>query len=89
MAFIVLRRSRNTRSYLLIESYRDDRGKTLKRTLCYLGRELSEENARAARRAFVWWARRYHHDSGGSHEGFLRAKDAYDRALAAWAGRAR
>ena len=28
MAFIVLRRSRNTRSYFLVESYRDDQGKT-------------------------------------------------------------
>ena len=39
MAFIYLRRSRNTRNYLLIESYRDDQGRTRKRTLCYLGRE--------------------------------------------------
>lgn len=42
MAFIVLRRSRNTRSYLLVESYRDSSGKTRKRTLCYLGREHDE-----------------------------------------------
>ena len=39
MAFIVLRRSRNTRSYYLVESYRDDNGETRRRTLCYLGRE--------------------------------------------------
>src|SRR5262245_60277854 len=39
MAFIVLRRSRNTRSYYLVESYRDDQRKTQRRTLCYLGRE--------------------------------------------------
>ncbi|HWY85516.1 MAG TPA: hypothetical protein VNX28_02265 [Gemmataceae bacterium] len=39
MAFIVLRRSRNTRSYYLVESYRDDQGKTRRRSLCYLGRE--------------------------------------------------
>src|SRR4051794_12645761 len=39
MAFIVLRRSRNTRSYYLVESYRDRNGRTQKRTLCYLGRE--------------------------------------------------
>ena len=38
MAFIVLRRSRNTRSYYLVESYRDQ-GKVRRRTLCYLGRE--------------------------------------------------
>jgi hypothetical protein len=39
MAFIVLRRSRNTRSDYLVESYRDDQGRTRRRTLCYLGRE--------------------------------------------------
>lgn len=39
MAFIVLRRSRNTRSYYLVESYRNEQGKTQRRTLCYLGRE--------------------------------------------------
>jgi hypothetical protein len=39
MAFIVLRRSRGTRSYYLVESYRDRKGKSRKRTLCYLGRE--------------------------------------------------
>src|SRR5271169_6562509 len=39
MAFIVLRRSRNTRSYYLVESYRDDQRKTRRRTLCYLGRQ--------------------------------------------------
>jgi len=174
MAFIYLRRSRNTRSYLLIESYRDVQGRTRKRTLCYLGREQdgartldkslahwkqvrealnhdirsargdqrqvlrrrlkateariavisehiarqekraaaaeaerkkrelaieeathwqamerlrrypTEENARAAKRAFLWLAKRHHPDHGGSHQGFLRVKDAYDRALDAW-----
>jgi hypothetical protein len=38
VAFVVLRRSRNTRSFYLVESYRDA-GKSRKRTLCYLGRE--------------------------------------------------
>jgi hypothetical protein len=174
MAFIYLRRSRNTRSYLLIESYRDDQGRTRKRTLCYLGREEdgtdtldkglahwkrirealkreirpargdrkqvlrrrlkavetrialitaeiarqtqraaaaeadrkkreqameeaahwqaierlrrhpTEENARAAKRAFVWLAKRHHPDHSGTHQGFLRVKDAYDRARTAW-----
>lgn len=170
MAFIVLRRSRNTRSFYLVESYRDDQGKTRRRTLCYLGREQdgtdtlpkalahweqvrdqakkevrkarnerrrvlsrrveaadkriavinqymlllaraeaerrkreqqaeetaywqsferlrrypTEENARAARRAFLFLAKRHHPDAGGSHHGFLRVKDAYDRALAVW-----
>ena len=32
-------RSRNTRSYYLVESYRDRAGKDTQRTLCYLGRE--------------------------------------------------
>lgn len=170
MAFIVLRRSRNTRSYYLVESYRDGQGKTRRRTLCYLGREKdgtdtlakalshwqqameqtekelrkakgehkqvlrrrieatrerigviarhmqllahaeaerknreqqaeeaahwqsferlrrqpTEENATAARRAFLFLAKRHHPDQGGSHDGFLRVKDAYDRALAVW-----
>ena len=39
MAFIVLRRSRNTQSYYLVESYRDDEGKAKRRTFCYLGSE--------------------------------------------------
>src|SRR5271166_1348852 len=39
MAYIVLRRSRKTRNYYLVESYRDDQGRSRKRTLCYLGRE--------------------------------------------------
>ena len=168
MAFIVLRRSRNTRSYYLVESYRDDQGKTQRRTLCYLGREQddtdtlakarahwqqvlkqarselriargesrqvirrridataarigvitehlqllrraeaerskreqqaeeaiywqsferlrchpTEENAKSAKRAYLFLAKRYHPDQGGSHHDFLRVKDAYDRALA-------
>jgi chromosome segregation ATPase len=170
MAFIVLRRSRNTRSYYLVESYRDDQGKTQRRTLCYLGREQdgtdtlakalahwkqvrerakrelrkargerrqvirrrieatvtrigvitehiqllarveaerrkrdqqaeealywqsferlrrhpTEQNARDAKRAFLVLAKRHHPDQGGTHHDFLRLKDAYDRALAAW-----
>lgn len=170
MAFIVLRRSRNTRSFYLVESYRDERGKTRRRTLCYLGREQdgtdtlakalahwqeamarsqkelrkargerrqvirrrieatrarigvitnhmhllaraeverrereqraeealhwqsferlrrypTEENARAAKRAFLFLAKRYHPDQGGTHDNFLRLKDAYDRAIAVW-----
>ena len=39
MAFIALRRSRSTSSYYLVESYRDEQGRSRKRTLCYLGRE--------------------------------------------------
>jgi hypothetical protein len=170
MAFIVLRRSRNTRNYYLVESYRDDHGKTQRRTLCYLGREQdgtdtlatalahweqvmkramkelrkargerrqvirrrieatgarirlitehmqiltrveaerrdrqqqaeealywqsferlrrhpTEENAKVAKRAFLFLAKRYHPDQGGSHHDFHRVKDAYDRALAVW-----
>jgi hypothetical protein len=170
MAFIVLRRSRNTRSYYLVESYRDDQGKTRRRTLCYLGREQdgtdtlakalahwekmtalankklskagrghrqvirrriaatamriraiteqielraraeaerrkreqqaeethhwqsfaqlrrnpTEENAKAAKRSFLFLAKRHHPDQGGTHDGFLRLKEAYDRALEVW-----
>ncbi|HJT76631.1 MAG TPA: hypothetical protein VJ739_05470 [Gemmataceae bacterium] len=170
MAFIVLRRSRNTRSYYLVESYRDQQGKTRRRTLCYLGREQdgtgtlpkamahwqrameravkelrkakgerrqvlrrrieatqarigvitrhmqllaqaeagrrkreqqaeeavywqsfeqlrrypTEENVQAAKRAFLFLAKRHHPDLGGSHHDFLRLKDAYDQALAVW-----
>jgi hypothetical protein len=174
MAYIYLRKSRNTRSYVLIESYRDNQGRPTNRLLCYLGREEdgtdtpekalahwkhvrgtlereirpargdqrrvlrcrlkaaeariavisehilkqeqraavaeaerkkrelaieeaahwqaierlrrspTEENARTAKRAFLWLAKRHHPDQGGSHQGFLRVKDAYDRALAAW-----
>jgi hypothetical protein len=39
MAFVTLRRSRNTRSYYLVESYRNEQGRPSTRTLCYLGRE--------------------------------------------------
>jgi hypothetical protein len=174
MAFIVLRRSRNTKGYYLVESYRDQEGRSRKRTLCYLGREEdgtdtldravahwrrvhdrcckdirktqgarkdvlrrrravavarirlltdllaeqarraaaaeaerkrrerqaeeaalwrvfdqlrldpTEEHARAAKRAFLTLAKRHHPDQGGSHQDFLRLKDAYDRALTAW-----
>jgi hypothetical protein len=170
MAFIVLRRSRNTRSYYLVESYRDAQRTTRRRTLCYLGREQdgtdtlvkalthweqvkkeamrelrkvrgerrqvicrrikatearlsviqehiqllvraeaerrkreqrteealywqafellrrhpTKENAGAAKRAFLFLAKRHHPDTGGSHHDFLRLKEAYDRALAIW-----
>ncbi|QDV34871.1 hypothetical protein [Tautonia plasticadhaerens] len=170
MAFIALRRSRNTLNYYLVESYRDENGRSRKRTLCYLGREQddtgtldaalahwerqqeqaakamrratcerkqvlrrkleaaqarigiiqshldkaaaaeaerrrrerlaeelkhwrafdllrrmpSEENVRAAKRAYLTLAKLHHPDHGGTHEGFLRLKDAYDRAQAVW-----
>jgi len=53
MAFIVLRKSRNTRNYYLVESYRDDQGKTRRRTLCYLGREQDGTDTLA--RALAHW----------------------------------
>jgi hypothetical protein len=49
-----------------------------------LRRHPTEENAREAKRAFLFLAKRHHPDQGGSHDGFLRVKDAYDRALAVW-----
>jgi hypothetical protein len=181
MAFIVLRRTRNTRSYYLVESYRDRDGRSRKRTLAYLGREQDDtdtlakalahwehlarrtarelraasgarrdaltarrdlisgrialikahleqekfaeaekqrlqqqaeaerqrrerlaeqaeywqaierlkrqptaEHARDAKRAFRFLAMRLHPDQGGTHEEFIRLKDAYERAEAAW-----
>ncbi len=61
MAFVTLRRSRNTLSYYLVESYRDGQGRSRKRTLCYLGArraaasnergEASRQSQRAARHA--------------------------------------
>jgi hypothetical protein len=185
MAFITLRRLRGTRSYYLVESYRDDGGRSRKRTLCYLGREQdgtdtlaraiahweqveretrcelrsargeprrilqdrvarvrqrlillrghaemaaqveagrlerqrrqqaqeeadrrraeeaehwqaierlqrnpSDEHAQTAKRAYRMLALRLHPDQGGSHEAFIRLKNAYDRAAAAWRRRA-
>ena len=44
----------------------------------------SEEKAHAAKRAFLILAKRHHPDQGGTHQEFLRLKDAYDQALAAW-----
>ncbi|WP_165074830.1 hypothetical protein [Paludisphaera rhizosphaerae] len=55
MAFIVLRRSRNTRSYYLVESYRDEFGRSRKRTLCYLGRE--QDGTDTIERAVRHWER--------------------------------
>jgi hypothetical protein len=47
-------------------------------------RHPTEENARAAKRAFLFLAKRHHPDQGGNHHDFLRLKDAYDRSLAVW-----
>ena len=49
-----------------------------------LRRYPTEENAKAAKRAFLFLAKRHHPDQGGSHAEFLRLKDTYDRALAVW-----
>jgi hypothetical protein len=49
-----------------------------------LRRHPTEENASDAKRAFLLLAKRHHPDQGGTHHDFLRLKDAYDRALAAW-----
>lgn len=48
-----------------------------------LRRMPSAEHARIARSAFRLLALRLHPDQGGTHQGFLRLKDAYDRAFAA------
>ena len=49
-----------------------------------LRRHPSQENAQAAKRAYLTLAKRHHPDQGGSHHDFLRLKDAYDRAKTAW-----
>jgi hypothetical protein len=55
MAFVVLRRSRNTSSYYLVESYRDELGRSRKRTLAYLGRE--QDGADTLAKALAHWER--------------------------------
>jgi len=55
MAFIILRRSRNTKGYYLVESYRDQQGRSRKRTLCYLGREQDGTDTLA--QALAHWQR--------------------------------
>lgn len=55
MAFIALRRSRNTLSYYLVESYRDGEGRSRKRTLCYLGRQ--QDGADTLANALAHWER--------------------------------
>jgi hypothetical protein len=47
-------------------------------------RSLAGANARAAKRAFLFLAKRHHTDQGGTHHDFVCIKDAYDRALAVW-----
>ena len=49
-----------------------------------LRRHPTEENAKAAKQAYLFLAKRYHPDHGGSHHGFLQVNDAYDRALDVW-----
>jgi len=49
-----------------------------------LRRQPTQDNATAARRAFLFLAKRHHPDTGGTHHEFLRVKDAYDRAQAVW-----
>jgi len=58
MAFIALRRSRNTRSYYLVESYRDGQGRSRKRTLCYLGRE--QDGTDTLDKALLHWEKIEH-----------------------------
>jgi hypothetical protein len=53
MAFIYLRRSRNTRNYLLVENFRGPNGKTSKRTLCHLGRE--QDGTDTLEKALLHW----------------------------------
>jgi hypothetical protein len=49
-----------------------------------LRRQSTEQHAQAAKRAYLWLAKCYHPDQSGSHDAFLRLKNAYDRAKTAW-----
>jgi hypothetical protein len=49
-----------------------------------LRRQPMEENVRAAKRAFDFLTTRHQPNQGGTDEGFLRLKDADDRAMAAF-----
>jgi hypothetical protein len=49
-----------------------------------LPHQPTEENPRATKRAFDFLTKRNHPDQGGTHEDFLRLKDSYDRAMAAF-----
>jgi hypothetical protein len=53
MSFVTLRRSRNTLSYYLVESYRDEHGRSRKRTLCYLGR--GQDGTDTLEKALAHW----------------------------------
>lgn len=76
MAFITLRRSRNTSSYYLVESYRDEKGRSRKRTLCYLGREQDGTDTLA--KALLHWekcekeCRRELRSATGQRQGLLQ-----------------
>jgi len=50
----------------------------------WLCRHPTDENAMTARRAFLFLAKRHHPDQDGTHQDFLRLKNAYDRALTVW-----
>src|SRR5215469_5087326 len=76
MAFITLRRSRNTHSYYLVESYRDKTGRSRKRTLCYLGSE--KDGTDTLTKAVLHWqsikkeARRELRSANGTRRRILR-----------------
>jgi hypothetical protein len=50
----------------------------------WLRHQPTEENATTTKRAFDFLTKRHQPDQGGTHDGFLRLKDAYDRAMAAF-----
>lgn len=49
-----------------------------------LQRIPSADNAKTAKQAFLYLAKRLHPDQGGSHEAFIHLKQVYDRAAAVW-----
>jgi hypothetical protein len=81
MAFIALRRPRNTNSDYLVERHRDGQGSSRKRTLCYLGRE--GDGTDTLEKAVAHWLRvreqcrkELRRARGGRNEVLRRRRDA-------------
>lgn len=87
MAFISLRMSRSNRSYYLVESYRDESGRSRKRTLCYLGREADGVDTLV--KALARWQRQqsqamraFNAYRGDRRQALLRKQEAIEEKLA-------
>jgi hypothetical protein len=80
MAFIVLRRSRNTRSYALVERYRDERGQVRSRVLCYLGRE--QDGTDTLEKAHAHWIAEQQRAEASLHAATRKRRQVLTRRLA-------